>query len=100
MQTGRERRSRVSSFWSGIFPGNYDLKVELSGFKSSEQKAIALSPNDNRGIDVRLEVGQQSETVTVTSQAELIQTRRARAKASSLPSRSRTCRSSAAARSS
>ena len=59
---------------SGIFPGTYDMKVELSGFKSYEQKAIALSPNDNRGIDVKLEVGQQSETVTVTSQVELIQT--------------------------
>jgi hypothetical protein len=43
-------------------------------FKSDEQTAIAISPNDNRGIDIRLEVGQQSETVTVTSQAELIQT--------------------------
>ena len=58
----------------GIFPGTYDLKVELSGFKSYEQKAIAISPTDNRGIDVKLEVGAQSETVTVTSQAEIIQT--------------------------
>ena len=58
----------------GIFPGTYDMKVELSGFKSYEQKAIAISPTDNRGIDVKLEVGAQSETVTVTSQAEIIQT--------------------------
>ena len=50
------------------------MKVELSGFKSYEQKAIAISPTDNRGIDVKLEVGAQSETVTVTSQAEIIQT--------------------------
>jgi hypothetical protein len=59
---------------SGIFPGTYDMKVELSGFKSYEQKAITVSPADNRGIDVRLEVGQQSETVTVTSQVEIVQT--------------------------
>jgi Carboxypeptidase regulatory-like domain/TonB-dependent Receptor Plug Domain len=59
---------------SGIFPGTYDMKVELSGFKTYGLTAIALSPNDNRGIDVKLEVGQQSETVTVTSQVELIQT--------------------------
>ena len=58
----------------GIFPGTYDMKVELAGFKSYEQKAIAISPTDNRGIDVKLEVGAQSETVTVTSQAEIIQT--------------------------
>jgi hypothetical protein len=59
---------------SGIFPGTYDMKVELSGFKSYEQKAITISPADSRGIDVRLEVGQQSETVTVTSQVEIVQT--------------------------
>jgi len=57
-----------------VFPGTYDLKVELSGFKTYEQKNVTLSPSDARGIDVRLEVGQQSETITVTAQAEIIQT--------------------------
>src|SRR6476619_1774834 len=37
---------------SGLFPGTYDLRVELSGFKSYERKALALSPSDTRGIDV------------------------------------------------
>ena len=59
---------------TGLFAGTYDLKVELSGFKTYEQKAIAVAPNDSRGIDVRLDVGQQAETVTVTSQQEVIQT--------------------------
>ena len=57
-----------------VFPGTYDLKVELSGFKNYVQNNVALSPSDARGIDVRLEVGQQSETITVTAQAEIIQT--------------------------
>jgi hypothetical protein len=60
--------------FTGLFPGTYTLKVELSGFKTYDQQNIALSPNDNRGIDVRLDVGQQTETVTVTAQAEVIQT--------------------------
>jgi Carboxypeptidase regulatory-like domain/TonB-dependent Receptor Plug Domain len=60
--------------FSGVFPGTYDLKVELSGFKNYEQKAIAISPQDTRGIDVRLDVGQQAETVTVTATNEVIQT--------------------------
>jgi hypothetical protein len=59
---------------TGIFAGTYDLKVELSGFKTYEQKAIALAPNDTRGVDIRLDVGQQQETVTVTSQQEIVQT--------------------------
>ncbi len=65
---------RGQYLFAGLFPGPYDLKVELSGFKTYEQKGLTLSPNDNRGIDVRLEIGSQTETVTVTSQLELIQT--------------------------
>ena len=57
-----------------LFPGTYDLKVELSGFKTYEQKGIIISPDITRGIDVKLEVGQQSETITVTAQQEVIQT--------------------------
>ena len=59
---------------AGLFPGTYDLRVELSGFKSYERKAISLAPNDTRGLDVRLDVGQQSETITVTATQEVIQT--------------------------
>jgi carboxypeptidase family protein/TonB-dependent receptor-like protein len=59
---------------AGLFPGTYDLKVELEGFKAYERKALTLSPNDNRGLDVRLDVGTRSETVTVTAQQEVIQT--------------------------
>src|SRR5687767_9080859 len=65
---------RGQYLFAGLFPGTYDLKAELSGFKTYEQKGLTLSPSDNRGIDVRLEIGQQTETVTVTSQLEVIQT--------------------------
>jgi hypothetical protein len=65
---------RGGYLFTGLFPGNYDLKVELSGFKTYEQKGISVSPQDTRGIDVRLEVGEMSETVTVTTQIEVIQT--------------------------
>ena len=50
------------------------MRVELNGSRSYEQKSMSLSPNDARGIDVKLDVGQQSETVTVTAQQEVIQT--------------------------
>jgi hypothetical protein len=59
---------------AGLFPGTYDIKVELSGFKTYDQRGLTLSPTDNRGLDVRLEIGAQTETVTVTSQVEVIQT--------------------------
>jgi hypothetical protein len=62
------------SYQAVVFPGTYNLKVELSGFKTYEQKDVAISPSDVRGIDVKLEVGAQTETVTVTAQTEVIQT--------------------------
>ena len=65
---------RGQYLFAALFSGTYDLKAELSGFKTYEQKGLALSPNDNRGIDIRLEIGQQTETVTVTSQLDVIQT--------------------------
>jgi len=65
---------RGQYLFAGLFPGAYDLKVELSGFKTYERKGIALSPNDTRGLDIRLDIGQQTETVTVTGQQEVIQT--------------------------
>ena len=58
----------------GLFPGTYEMRVELSGFKSYERKNLSLSPNDTRGMDVHLDVGQQSETITVTASQEVIQT--------------------------
>ena len=65
---------RGGYLFSGLFPGVYDLKVEMPSFKTYEQKSITLSPADNRGIDVRLEIGEQTETITVTAQQEVIQT--------------------------
>jgi hypothetical protein len=65
---------RGQYLFAGLFPGTYDLKAELAGFKTYEQKGLSLSPSDNRGIDIRMDVGQQTETVTVTSQLEVIQT--------------------------
>jgi hypothetical protein len=60
--------------FSGVFPGTYSLRVELEGFRAYEQQNIAISPNDTRGIDVRLEVGALTDTVTVTAVTEVIQT--------------------------
>jgi hypothetical protein len=65
---------RGGYYFTGLFPGAYDLKVELDTFKTYEQKGIALSPGDTRGVDVQLEVGAMTETVTVTAQQEVIQT--------------------------
>src|SRR5258708_37984651 len=65
---------RGQYLFAGVFPAVYDLKVELSGFKTYVRNAVLLGASDTRGIDVRLEVGRQTETVTVTAHTEVIQT--------------------------
>src|SRR5260370_6496294 len=65
---------RGQYLFAGVFPAVYDLKVEVAGFKTYERKAVLLGASDTRGIDVRLDVGRQTETVTVTAQTEVIQT--------------------------
>jgi hypothetical protein len=66
--------NRGQYLFAGVFPGTYDIKAELTGFKTYEQKGLSLSPNDTRGLDMRLDVGQRTETILVTAQSELIQT--------------------------
>jgi len=61
--------------FSSVFPGTYNLRCELSGFKTSDHHGIVLSPNDSRGLSIRLEVGGPSEVVTVrAAQSGVVQT--------------------------
>jgi hypothetical protein len=75
----KEARTAVTDDRGGytfpsLFNGTYELKVELEGFKGYDAKNIVLSPNDNRGLDVMLEVGSLTDVITVTSPLEIIQT--------------------------
>jgi outer membrane receptor protein involved in Fe transport len=55
-------------------PGNYKLTIEATGFKKMERTDILLVANDKLTLgDLALEVGQASETVTVTAEATLVQ---------------------------
>ena len=56
--------------------GNYEIAVEQSGFKRHVQRPIKLDVDQTARIDVRLEVGQVSESVTVEASAPLIESER------------------------
>ena len=60
--------------FASLFNGTYEIKVELEGFKAYDAKNIVLSPNDTRGLDIKLEVGSLTDVITVTSPVEIIQT--------------------------
>ena len=57
-----------------IQPGTYDLSVKAGGFKEYLSKGLQLSVNDRKTINVPLETGAVTESVTVTTEAPLIQT--------------------------
>jgi hypothetical protein len=58
-----------------LTPGTYTVRVELQGFKASEQKDIQVSLSQRREINVKLEAGGLTETVQVTGAAPVIDTR-------------------------
>ena len=62
-----------NAYFAGLFPGRYTVKVELAGFRTHEQN-LTMNPQDTRSFDVKLELGAQSEVVTVTTEAEIVQT--------------------------
>jgi hypothetical protein len=54
--------------------GVYTLKISQQGFKTFEQTDIVVSANNVNRVDITLQLGAVSETVTVTSQGAVLQT--------------------------
>jgi len=54
--------------------GRYELKVESQGFKTYLNSEIVLEVNQRARVDVPLEVGSISESVSVTGEAPILQT--------------------------
>ena len=60
-----------------VLPGLYDLKVTASGFRALTRTDVDVTINTVTRVDVKLEVGQLSEQVTVAGSAVLLQTDKA-----------------------
>ena len=58
----------------GLPAGQYVLTAEIAGFRMYRQSGITLRTGDKTGLNVRLEVGQPSQSVNVTAAAPLLQT--------------------------
>ena len=59
-------------FVSQMIPGRYRVSAKLSGFKGLERRGIVLIVGQTTTLDLTLEVGELAETITVTSEAPLI----------------------------
>jgi len=63
--------------FTNVLAGPYDVKVALQGFKEFLQTDVPVSVNEVARVDVKLAVGALTETVTVESQSQLLQTDKA-----------------------
>ncbi len=57
-----------------LVPGNYTVKVEVNGFKTYVSQKNLISANASSSLDVHLQVGAVSDTVTVEAGAVQIDT--------------------------
>jgi hypothetical protein len=60
--------------FSAVQPGTYTVKAELTGFKTFENKGVRVNTQQFVTMDIKLDVGQLQETITVTGEAPLIDT--------------------------
>src|SRR5690349_19742455 len=73
-------RQNLKTDASGLFvypslpAGTYDLRVEREGFKASEERGLVLDAASSRDVTVVLDVGQITESVSVSASAEQVQT--------------------------
>lgn len=80
VRAGTNEKTTVTTNESGAYvapflmPGTYSVTVQAAGFKRSVRSGIELHVGDKLQVDAILEVGAIAESVTVTSQAEQLET--------------------------
>ena len=79
--TGQARTATTESNGSYKFsllpPGNYRVQFSAQGFKTAEVPSVTVNVTETAVLDHRLEIGAQTEQVTVEATAETIQTQNA-----------------------
>ncbi len=60
--------------FTAVQPGAYSIRIEQKGFQTLEQKSVVLSANENLALgEMKLQPGQLSEMVTVTSVGPVVE---------------------------
>ncbi len=72
----RETTTRTDGSYTfvNVIPGTFRVRVVLTGFKEYVKEGVPISANAVARVDVTLEVGAMTETVTVQSEVSLLQT--------------------------
>ena len=56
-----------------LLPGTYEIRVTAPGFSTQVQKSITLTVGVQQALDIKLQVGQVSQTVEVTTEAPTVE---------------------------
>lgn len=79
VNTGLVRTTRSNSSGNYLFPsvstGDYNITAQAKGFTAETIKGLHVDANQSANAPFKLSIGSESETVTVTSEAALIDTR-------------------------
>ena len=62
---------------TNVLPGPYDVKISLPGFKEAVRTAVPVTISQISRVDMTLEIGALTESITVASEAQLLQTDKA-----------------------
>ncbi|MBI4442480.1 MAG: TonB-dependent receptor [Acidobacteria bacterium] len=57
-----------------LLPGQYEVRVELTGFRTAVRRGIQLAVEQSAVVDLIIQVGDVVEEVVVTSEAPLVET--------------------------
>jgi hypothetical protein len=78
VDTGAKFRATTNESGNYIAPGlavgRYEIRVEQVGFKKFVRSGLTLQVGQNARVDIRLELGQQADTVTVSGEATTVDT--------------------------
>lgn len=58
--------------FTSLRPATYDITAELTGFRSSQRKGVQLQASQNLTVNFSLQIGELSETVTVSGEAATV----------------------------
>jgi hypothetical protein len=59
-----------------LIVGTYQVRVEVAGFKAAVQESVKVSVDAEARVDMHLQIGEQTQTIEVTSQAPMLKTER------------------------
>ena len=58
--------------FTSVEPATYTVDVEFPGFKRFERKGVVVATQQTLTVDVKLQVGEVNESISVTEEAPLI----------------------------